>query len=90
MPRVKWNEISLGNLVSVTTIILSVVTAIIAFTRQIDSVQAMVSQKNAEQDLRLSTLEDSAKKANADHDIIVEIRADVKAFRAEFARAQKP
>jgi len=78
MPRVNWNEISLGNLLSMLTMAAGLIATMVVFTHTVDAVQAAYEKKDLEHDMKIAAIETKLQQSVADHDVLIEIRSDLK------------
>lgn len=83
------NTITLGNVLSMLMTGLALVTAVITATSAVSSVREQMAVKDKELETRIGAVENYVVQAKSDHDIIIEIRADLKAIRLAIDKAEK-
>ena len=80
--RVDKSTITLGNILSITTTVIGVASAIVAVTSNVAAIREQMNVKDRELETRVIRLENDMAGFRGDHDLIIEIRSDLKAIRA--------
>lgn len=85
--RVDKSTITLGNILSIITTVIGVSSAIVAVTSNVAAIREQMNVKDRELETRVIRLENDMASFRGDHDLIIEIRSDLKAIRASIDKA---
>lgn len=76
--------VTLGNILSIITTVVGVVVAIVTATSAISDIRSEMRIKVTEHETRLIRIEADQKQSSLDHDLLIEIRQDLRQLRASF------
>lgn len=82
MVRVDRTTVTLGNILSIVTTLVAFGTVLVGVTLYIARLEQRFAVKDEEHDRRIVRIEADVSGLRSDHDVIVEMRADLKAIRS--------
>lgn len=87
--RVDKATITLGNILSIATTLIGFSSTIVMAAMYIAALREQMNVKDRELETRLLRLETDMGGYRSDHDLIIEIRADLKAIRSSIDKASR-
>jgi hypothetical protein len=87
--RVDKATITLGNILSIATTVVGFSGIIVTATMYIATLREQMNVKDRELETRIQRIEFDMNGVRGDHDLIIEIRADLKAIRSSIDKANR-